>query len=173
MAKTDNVAAALVQWMDRAFNDEDKAPAGGLSGGCQLRPGMGLPALDAFDDCVLAWVMAGQRGKTEAFPAMADYTQCNGRPVWEFSVGIARCSTALGEGGFLPDIPTMEGEYAVQEDDKDRLESATCRAVAELKKDNRLLNVALGPVEVYGPAGATVAVFRTIIVEPTKGRTTP
>lgn len=170
MAKTDYAAAALVKWMDKAFNDEEAPPAGGLSGGCQLRPGMGLPALDAFDDCVLAWVMAGQRGKTEAFPTMMDYTQCQGRAVWEFSVGVARCSTALGPDGYLPDIPTMESEFAVQEDDKDRLEAATCQAVAELKKHNRLMNVALGPVEVYGPAGATVAVFRTVIIEPVKGR---
>ena len=173
MSKTDHVSAALVKWMDRAFNDDDAPPAGGVSGGCQLRPGMGLPALDNFDDCVLAWVMAGQRGKTEAFPTMMDYTECQGRPVWEFSVGIARCSTALGEGGYLPTVEEMESEYAIQEDDKDRLEAATCRAVAELKNDNRLLNVALGPIEVYGPAGATVAVFRTVMIEPVKGRMAP
>lgn len=170
MSKTDHVSAALVKWMDLAFNDADAPPAGGVSDGCQLRPGMGLPALDAFEDCVLAWVMAGHRGKTEAFPTMADYTGCKGRPVWEFSVGIARCSVALGEGGYLPPIEQMESEYAVQEDDKDRLEAATCRALAELKDENRVLNMALGPVEVYGPSGGTVAVYRTIIVEPTKGQ---
>ena len=169
MAKTDHAAAALVKWMDRAFNDDDAPPAGGVSNGCQLRPGMGLPALDNFDDCVLAWVMSGQRGKTEAFPTMMDATQCNGRPVWEFSVGVARCSDALGDAPYLPSIEQMESEYAVQEDDKDRLEAATCRAVRELQDANRVQNVALGPVEVYGPAGATVAVFRTIIIEPTKG----
>ena len=166
MARTDAAAAALVKWMDRAFNDPDIAPAGGLSGGCQLRPGMGLPALDNFDEeCSLAWVMAGVRGVTEAFPTMSDVASCRGRTVVEFSVGIARCSTALGIDGMLPPLDVMEREFAVQEQDKDRLHTATCRASAELQEAGKATNVALLPIEVYGPEGGTVAVYRTVIIE--------
>lgn len=168
MARTDHISAALVGWMDKAFNNPDKPPVGDLSGGAQLRPGVGLPALDNFDDCTMAWVMAGTRGKTDAFPTMADYTQCGAQPVYEFLIGIARCSEALGEGGRLPDLDTLESEFAVQEDDKDRLEIASCQAVKELQADNRIIDYALAPIETYGPMGATVAVYRTILVMPTR-----
>lgn len=170
MARTDTVTAALVKWMDAAFNDEERPPAGGLSGGCQVRPGMGLPALDNFDTCTLAWVLAGMRGVTSSFPVMDDAPQCGGRMVVEFSVGIARCSTALGDqAGFLPTREQMEAEFAVQEDDKDRLWSATCRAVSELKESYAVTNAALLPIETYGPEGATVAVHRSLILELGKG----
>lgn len=169
MARTDRASAALVKWMDLAFNDSDNAPAGGLSGGCQLRPGMGLPALDNFEECALAWVMSGVRGVTESFPTMSETPGCKGRTVVEFSVGIARCSNALGSDGYLPSIEDMEREYAVQEQDKDRLHTATCRAAGELERGQWATNVALLPIEVYGPEGGTVAVYRTVMIELGRG----
>ena len=137
MAVSDRVSETLVRWMDKAFNDEKVPPVGGLSGGCQLRPGVSLPALDNFEECSLAWVMAGLRFNTTQFPTPAETTKCSSRPVLEFTVGIARCSRALGEDGSLPSLEEMEQEFAAQEDDKDRLWKATCVAMRELR-DNGL-----------------------------------
>ncbi|MES9219225.1 hypothetical protein ABEQ89_12350, partial [Cutibacterium acnes] len=138
MARTDQVSAALVRWMDKAFNDSEAPPVGGVSGGTELRPGVSLPALDNFDTCVLAWVMSGIRFRTETFPSPAEIPQCGGRLAVEFTVGIARCSEALGDGGVLPSIETMEREFAIQEDDKDRLWAATCRAAKELEMEHHV-----------------------------------
>lgn len=168
MASTDTFAATLVEFMDKAFNNKEAPPVGGLGGLCQLRPGVALPALDNFGECSLVWVMAGTRFMVDSFPTPADFVQCGGRATTEFTLGIARCSTALGEGGQLPTLEDMEAEYARQEDDKDRLEWATCRAKKHLEGTGAALNVALTPVEVYGPEGGTVAVYRSIIIE--KGR---
>lgn len=170
MATTDAVSAALVGEMDRLFNDPDAPPPGGVVGPTQLRPGMGLPALDGFDECALAWVMSGVRGKTETFPAMSDAPGCRGRTIVEFSVGVARCSVALGYDGQLPTVEEMEAEYALQEDDKDRLAAATCRAAKQLEDGGYATNVALLPIETYGPEGGTVAVYRTIMIELGKRR---
>lgn len=166
MASTDVFSAELVKWMDKAFNDKRSAPVGGLGGPCQLRPGVSLPALDNFDDeCSLVWVMAGTRFNVDTFPTPSDVMRCGTRPTLEFTVGVARCSFALGEGGALPSLEEMEAEYARQEDDKDRLEWAMCKASAALQGNGEALNVALSPVEVYGPEGGTVAVYRSIVVE--------
>lgn len=165
MATTDLVSASLAEWMDKAFNDPANPPAGGLSGGVQLRPGMGLPALDGFGECSLAWIMSGIRGKTESFPALADHAGCGGRSIVEFSVGIARCSQALGKNGRLPSLSQMESEYAVQEQDKDLLAWATCSAARQLETSQAAGNFALLPIEVYGPSGGTVAVYRTVMIE--------
>lgn len=171
MALTDYVAAELVKYMDRAFNTPDAPPVGDLSGGTQLRPGNGLPGLDNFEDCTMAWVTAGARGKTTSFPTIAEVANCEARDVFEFSIGIARCSTALEpDGGYLPSIETMEHEFAVQEDDKDRLQWVTCNAQRALEKENRIIGWAPSYIDVYGPEGATIAVYRSIMVEPTATR---
>lgn len=165
MARSDVVAETLVRWMDRAFNDDAAPPVGGLSGGAQLRPGVSLPALDNFDECSLAWVMAGMRFNTETFPTPTEVSRCGSRLVLEFTVGIARCSVALGDGGVLPSLDQMEAEFAAQEDDKDRLWKATCVAAKELRDSGAVINTALYPVEVYGPEGGTVAVYRSLMFE--------
>lgn len=170
MAHTDLVAASLVKHMDAAFNDPQSPPVGDLAGPTQLRPGWGLPALDNFEDCAMAWVLAGTRSRTQSFPTISDVVRCDGSRLWEFSVGVARCSVALEEGARLPSLETMEAEYATQEDDKDRLEYAVCQAMDDLGRRNIIANYAFGPVEVYGPQGATIAVHRTILVTPTGRR---
>lgn len=164
MARTDRVSEALVRRMDHYFNNADMPPVGGLAGGTQLRPGMGLPPLDAFGDCSLPWVMSGVLGVTTSFPTLDVSSDCRGRIMAEFSVGVARCSVALGDNGELPSLETMEAEYARQEDDKDRLWLATCTAMKELADDFQIKDYALGQVEVHGPQGGTVAVYRTIMV---------
>lgn len=165
MARTDRVAECLARWMDKAFDNEEAPPVGGVSGGVELRPGVSLPALDNFGECSMAWVMAGMRYRTEVFPTPVESSVCGGRLVCEWTVGVARCSEALGEGGVLPSRETMEGEFAVQEDDKDRLWWATCGAARELEREGVVVNVAMWPVEVYGPEGATVAVYRSLAFE--------
>lgn len=164
MARTDVVAEALTRRMDHYFNNPEMVPVGGLTGAAQLRPGMGLPPLDAFGECSLPWVMAGVRGLSESFPVLDVSADCRGRLVAEFSVGVARCSVALGEDGSLPSLETMEAEYARQEDDKERLWMATCTAMKELADEFKIKDAALGQIDVHGPEGGTVAVYRTIMV---------
>ena len=165
MALTDEVATALIKAMDDVFNNKDTVPVGGMTGETQLRPGQNLPALDNFGDCSLAWVMAQSRFRTESFPVGAVADSCQARRVVEFSVGVARCSEALGMGGSLPTVDIMAEEYAVQEDDKDRVEWAVCRAASKLKRDGIVRNVGYYPVDVYGPEGGTVAVYQSVVFE--------
>lgn len=171
MAKTDYAVAEIVRQLEHVFNSDRARPVGGLTGECQLRPGMVLPPADNFGDCEsMLFLIAQSRFKTESFPSAVIASNCRGRLVAEFTAGVIRCSQALGYDGGLPSAETMASEFATQEDDKDRLWFALCQAGGALVEDDRAVNVGFGPVEVLGPEGGSVAVYQQIIIELRKTR---
>lgn len=164
MSRSDSHVAALLSNMNLAFNNSKEPPAGGLVE-AQVRPGDLIPALDNFDECALAWVLAGSRFPTTSFPTIDTVADCRARQVFEYSIGIARCSQALDDNGYLPSLETMEAEFAVQEDDKDRLDAVVCRTIRQLKREYSGINFARGAIETYGPQGGTVAVHTSLSIE--------
>ena len=167
--KSSILLGALGGALEQSFNDPEKAPLGGVTGAVEYRPGLLVPALDNWGTCSMLWVTAGRRWRSTTFPGMTEHQTCQGQPVLEVTVGVARCSTAFGdEHGNPPSADTLGRELDVQEDDKDRLERAVCVAMARLREERHMANWSRGPVEVQGPEGGTVAVYVTLLVQMTK-----
>ena len=167
--KSSILLGALGGALEQSFNDPEKAPLGGVTGPVEYRPGLLVPALDNWGTCSMLWVTAGRRWRSTTFPGMTEHQTCQGQPVLEVTVGVARCSTAFGDEHGNPPSPEMlAAEMDVQEDDKDRLEIAVCSAMRRLTGDRHIANWSRGPVDVQGPDGGTVAVYMTIMAAMTK-----
>lgn len=160
--KSTKLLGALGAALDARFNDATRPPLGGVPGPVEFRPGLNVPALDNWGTCSMLWVTAGRRWRSQTFPVSAEGQRCEGGTVLEVTVGVARCSNALGELGDPPTVEHMAQEMDVQEDDKDRLEAAVCSALNGLRRDLHVTDWARGPVDTIGPEGGTVAVFITL-----------
>lgn len=167
--KSSTLLGALGGALEDVFNRPDAPPLGGVTGPVEYRPGLLIPALDQWGDCSMLWLTAGRRWRSSTFPATGDVQDCRGQLVLEATVGVSRCSTAFGdERGNAPSAETLAAEMDVQEDDKDRLEVAVCRAMGRLREERHIGAWSRGPVEVQGPEGGTVAVYVTLTAQMTR-----
>lgn len=169
MSRTSSVTAMLAFETNKVFNDDTKPPVGGVTGELEFRPGVLVPALDNWDTCSLLFLTTGGRWRTDQFPAVQAVGGCSAMYVAELTVGVARCSQAFGDSRGNPPGPGVtSAEFEVQEDDKDRLEIALCRAMARLRDQGLIEHWVKGVTHTQGPEGGTVAVHATVTVSITK-----
>lgn len=169
MSRTSAVTALIGHELNTVFNDADNPPQGGVTGELEFRPGVLVPALDNWGTCSLLFLTTGGRWRTDQFPTVMDAGRCGGMYLTEVTVGVSRCSNAFGDSRGNPPPPGQTAaEFEVQEDDKDRLEIALCRAMGRLQEQGLIDQWSRGVMHTQGPEGGTVAVYCTVIVAITK-----
>jgi hypothetical protein len=156
-----NVINSFIGEMLAAFNPDDAVmpPLGGGSNTVRFLAGDVIP-LELWDahtsasDCdePFLWVRMTRRYRTSSFPAADTAAVAIMLPrVISLEIGVGRCSALSAE----VDWGEIQTEAEVSLDDSWRIELALCNAVAQMKKQDRL--VSIGEIVPFGPEGGVIA----------------